>query len=98
MREPAVLLIAALAACSAPQRPRMYPAGTDRDDGYGDLAQLSARLYLGNGSDAPFGAHRGRRGRVDRTDVDVYGGDPYGGASYGEAGRSEEHKSEIQTR
>jgi hypothetical protein len=85
MRAPAVLAIAALAACSAPQRSRMYPAGTDRDDGYGDLAQLSARLYIGNGSDAPFAAHR-RRGHVDRGEVDAYGGDPYGGASYGDLG------------
>ena len=77
--------LAAAAACSAPQRSRMYPAGTDRDDGYGDLAQLSARLYLGNGSDAPFAAHR-RRGHVERTEVDAYGGDPYGGASYGDLG------------
>jgi hypothetical protein len=57
----------------------MYPAGTDRDDGYGDLAQMSTRLYLGNGSDAPFVAHHHRA----RPEADGYGGDPYGGASYG---------------
>jgi hypothetical protein len=75
----ALAAVAALGACSAPQRSRMYPAGTDRDDGYGDLAQMSARLYLGNGSDAPFVAHRHRA----RPEADGYGGDPYGGASYG---------------
>lgn len=72
------LLITLLAACSSPQRSRMYPAGTDRDDGYGDLAQMSARLYLNNGSDAPFAPRRHRRARPD---VDAYGGDAYGGAS-----------------
>jgi hypothetical protein len=80
MRALAIPLIAAVAACSAPPRSRMYPAGTDRDDGYGDLAQLSARLYIGNGSDAPFAAHRSRR---PRAEIDAYGGDAYGGASYG---------------
>jgi len=77
----ALAAVAASGACSAPQRSRMYPAGTDRDDGYGDLAQMSARLYLGNGSDAPFVAHR-HRARAE-ADADAYGGDPYGGASYG---------------
>jgi hypothetical protein len=77
MRACAALVIAA-AACSAPQRSRMYPAGSDKDDGYGDLAQLSARLYLGNGSDASFA-----RPPHHRRDGDPYGGDPYGGAAYG---------------
>lgn len=85
MRVPAVLVIAALAACHAPPRSRMYPAGTDRDDGYGDLAQLSARLYIGNGSEAPLAAHR-RRSHVERNEIDGYGGDAYGGASYGDLG------------
>lgn len=84
MRELAVPLIAALAACGSPQRPRMYPAGTDRDDGYGDLAQMSARLWIGNGSNAaPPAAHRGGRARGDGN---RYGGDPYGGEGYGEGG------------
>lgn len=72
--------LAAVAACHAPQRSRMYPAGTDRDDGYGDLARMSARLTLGNGGDAPLATHR-HRARPE--DGDAYGGDPYGGASYG---------------
>jgi hypothetical protein len=77
MRVCAALVIAA-AACSAPQRSRMYPAGSDKDDGYGDLAQLSARLYIGAGSDAPFTAHPPHHRRDD-----AYGGDPYGGSAYG---------------
>lgn len=81
MRERAILLIAAAVACGAPQRSRMYPAGSDKDDGYGDLARMSARLSIGGGSDAsPFAAHRARRASPES---DAYGGDPYGGASYG---------------
>lgn len=81
MRERAVLLIAAVVACGAPQRSRMYPAGSDKDDGYGDLARMSARLSIGGGSDAsPFAAPPARR---LAPEADAYGGDPYGGASYG---------------
>jgi hypothetical protein len=82
MRERAALLIAAVVACGSPQRSRMYPAGTDKDDGYGDLARMSARLSIGGGSASPFAAHRARRARPE---ADPYGGDPYGGASYGDA-------------
>jgi len=84
MRERAVLLIAAVVACGSPPRSRMYPAGTDKDDGYGDLARMSARLSIGGASASPFAAHHGRRASTD-TDTDAYGGDPYGGASYGGA-------------
>lgn len=81
MRERAVLLIAAVVACGAPRRSRMYPAGSDKDDGYGDLARMSARLSIGGGSDAsPFAVHRSRRAPPE---ADAYGGDPYGGTSYG---------------
>jgi hypothetical protein len=83
MRARAVLLIAAV-ACSAPRRSRMYPAGSDKDDGYGDLARMSARLSIGGGSNAsPFAtpAHR----PAPEADADTYGGDPYGGASDGDA-------------
>jgi hypothetical protein len=82
VRERAVLLIAAMVACGSPQRSRMYPAGSDKDDGYGDLARMSARLSIGGGSASPFAAHRARRARPE---ADPYGGDPYGGASYGDA-------------
>lgn len=59
----------------------MYPAGSDKDDGYGDLAQKSARLLTGDGSDEPLATPR--RGRRARLDGDPYGGDPYGGSAYG---------------
>jgi hypothetical protein len=76
-----VVWIAALVACGAPQRSGMYPAGSDKDDGYGDLAQKSAHLLIGDGSDAALLAPR--RGHRARSEGDVYGGDPYGGAMYG---------------
>lgn len=84
MRQRAVLLIAAVVACSAPQRSRMYPAGSDKDDGYGDLARMSARLTLGGGA-SPFAAHRARRTspEADPDGGDAYGGDAYGGDAYG---------------
>ncbi|HEX3763227.1 MAG TPA: hypothetical protein VHW23_31250 [Kofleriaceae bacterium] len=82
MRERAVLLIAAAVACGGPRPSRMYPAGSDKDDGYGDLARMSARLSIGGGSDAsPFAAHRRRA----RPEADPYGGDAYGDASDGDA-------------
>jgi hypothetical protein len=81
VRERAVLLIAAVMACSSPQRSRMYPAGSDKDDGYGDLARMSARLTIGGGV-SPFAAHRARR---TSPEADPYGGDAYGGDAYGGA-------------
>jgi hypothetical protein len=84
MPQRAILLIAAFAACRSPHPSPMYPAGSDKDDGYGDLARMSARLQLGNRSDAsPFAPRRARRPRVE---PDPYGGDPYGGAAYGSTG------------
>lgn len=76
--------IAVLVACRAPHPSPMYPAGSDKDDGYGDLAQKSAHLLIGGGSDAAaFGPrrHRPRPGYGG----DAYGGDPYGGDPYGGA-------------
>lgn len=53
----------------------MPPAGSDQDDGYGDLAQKSAQLLIGDGSDAPPLAPRKRRSRDDLSrDNDPYTG------------------------
>jgi hypothetical protein len=82
----AALLTAVLAACGSSQRSRMYPAGSDKDDGYGDLAQKSARLLIGDGSDAPLPPHHSRRARADAA----YGGDPYGGATDGDDADTDE--------
>src|SRR5262249_45559503 len=78
MRERAVLVIAAVVAWGAPQRSRMYPAGSDKDDGYGDLARMSARLSIGGSGASPFAAPRARR---TSPEADPGGGDSYGGAS-----------------
>jgi hypothetical protein len=84
MRARSALLLATLVACgscSSSRRSHMYPAGSDRDDGYGDLAQKSARLLIGDGSDAPLAPHHRRR-----SPAGAYGGDPYGGAVYAGGG------------
>ncbi|HET7504382.1 MAG TPA: hypothetical protein VFK02_25345 [Kofleriaceae bacterium] len=73
-------LLLALVACGSSQRARLYPAGSDRDDGHGDLAQKSARLFTHTEPELSlFAARRGHRLRAG----DPYGGDAYGGASYG---------------
>jgi len=70
------LLIVALAACGSSRSSHLYPAGSAKDDGYGDLAQQSARLLTREGPDAvALALHRPRpRARA------AYGGDAYGGA------------------
>jgi hypothetical protein len=78
----AILGIAVLAACGSSQRPQMYPAGSEKDDGYGDLAQQSARLLTSTDAEtaALFAPRHHRRARPEG---DPYGGDLYGGALYG---------------
>lgn len=74
------ILLLAVAACGSGHRSQLYPAGSDKDDGYGDLAQKSARLLTGDPADGSlFGSRRSHR----RHDGDPYGGNPYGGTSYG---------------
>jgi hypothetical protein len=82
----AALLVALAAACGSSQRSRMYPAGSDKDDGYGDLAQKSARWLTSTEPEASLftpGRHRRARADGDPYGGDPYGGDPYGGALYG---------------
>jgi hypothetical protein len=71
---------ALLAACRSPPRSQLYPAGSEKDDGYGDLAQKSARLLTSDGSEPPLFPPRSHRRA--RAGGDPYGGDPYGGESY----------------
>lgn len=72
-----VLVVVVLAACGAAPSPRLYPAGSDRDDGYGELAQASVRLWIGGDGEPLIGARSPRRAAR-------YGGDAYGGAVYGD--------------
>jgi hypothetical protein len=71
--------VAGLAACRSSSRPAMYPAGSEHDDGYGDLAQKSAQLLTSDGRDPPLPAARHRR--FGGAEGDPYGGNPYGGAA-----------------
>jgi hypothetical protein len=69
----AVLVVAGVAACGgAPTPGGLYPAGSPRDDGYGELAQASTQLSLGDDGGLPPLARRARRGGA------------YGGAVYGD--------------
>ncbi|HEX4421622.1 MAG TPA: carboxypeptidase-like regulatory domain-containing protein [Kofleriaceae bacterium] len=70
-----VVVVVAAVACGRPSRPVMYPAGSDKDDGYGDLAQQSAHLSTSDDDDAPFPPHHRHH-----ADGAPYGGDPYGAA------------------
>src|SRR5262245_58817438 len=77
MRALPILLLAA--ACGSGHPTQLYPAGSDKDDGYGDLAQKSSRLLTADPADpSPFAPRRGRRHAGD-----PYGGNPYGGTTYG---------------
>ena len=71
------LVIALAAACGPSRGSPMYPAGSDKDDGYGELAQKSARLLTHDGADPVTLALR----RPHVHPGDPYGGDPYGGAA-----------------
>lgn len=71
------LVIALAVACGSSRRSAMYPAGSDKDDGYGELAQKSARLLTHDGADPVQLALR----RPHIHAGDPYGGDPYGGAA-----------------
>lgn len=84
MASRAVLVIAATAAACSHHSPALYPAGTARDDGYGDLAQKSASL-LTTTDDAPAFAPRHHH---HSRDGEPYGGDPYAGA-YADDGEAE---------
>jgi len=50
------VLVLAVVACGSGHRSQLYPAGSDKDDGYGDLAQKSARLLTSDAPDAARGA------------------------------------------
>jgi hypothetical protein len=80
----ALLLLAGGVACRPPPTQTMWPAGTDRDDGHGELARASAQIWIGENSGPGFGDSRSRR--FDDVGGDSYGGSIYGGDAYGGLG------------
>ncbi len=72
----ASLLLAVVAACSSVRTAPLYPAGSNQDDGYGDLAQQSARLRTRAGADPIELALQQPSARP----AAAYGGAAYGGA------------------
>jgi len=74
---PRALALAVLAACGCATSPAVSKAGDNHDEGAGELARASIRLWLGGAEHPPPPEVRRRH-----TD-DIYGGDPYGGGAYG---------------
>jgi hypothetical protein len=73
-----------ISACGGPAQ-NLYPAGSDKDDGHGVLAQASARFMRHEpGTEEDLFTLSSQR-RRDRSDDDDEGG-AYGGAAYGGAG------------
>ena len=72
-------LIASI-ACRTEAAAPLYPVGTEKDDGHGELARASSKFLTAEGSD---------EGDVNGQNVNavqqynLYGGDPYGGGVYG---------------
>ena len=80
-------------ACGGPSRASLAKAGTEKDEGAGDLARASLHLSSAGSNTEPDGfTDVGRPAR--RWDVSyaspygggTYGGDPYGGLAYGGGG------------
>ncbi len=79
-------------ACGGSHRANLAKAGTEKDEGAGDLARASFRLGAGSNTEAEGFTDAARPTR--RWDVNyasqygggMYGGDPYGGATYGGTG------------
>ena len=70
------LVLAVVCACHS-SSPQLYPAGSDRDDGHGWLAQASSQYMTEEGDEEGLDTTARRRG---------YGGDSYGGDAYGNGG------------
>jgi hypothetical protein len=86
------LALATGISCGSAQRTPLAKAGTEKDEGAGDLARAS--LHLTTRSDQEpegFAAEPQRRQRWEANypyayGGAIYGGDPYGGAQYGGVG------------
>jgi hypothetical protein len=81
MRTHAAVLLAMIAAACGGSRPRqpLYAAGSERDEGHGQLAQASAKLMTDEETEprlAPGGSSGAKGGKAD-------GDGAYGGTTYG---------------
>ena len=72
---PWLAVVAAVCACRG-KAPPLYPAGSDKDDGHGLLAQASTQILTGD---------EGDEGLADDARPRAYGGNGYGGSAYGGA-------------
>ena len=69
------------AACGG-SPPKLFPAGTDKDDGHGELAKASSRFMTSEQSEEDLFTSSGRSAPRTEYGGDAYGGDPYGGSGY----------------
>lgn len=70
--------VAIVAGCgSAP--PKLFPAGTDKDEGHGELAKASAKLMTGDEPDEDLFTTSARAKRPTESAGDTYGGSTYAG-------------------
>jgi hypothetical protein len=89
-----LLAVSAGFACGGSQRASLASAGTDKDEGAGDLARASHHLTAAAGADHEAEAFTDGSRPTRRWDTDaalayggsMYGGDPYGGFAYGGVG------------
>jgi hypothetical protein len=79
-----LISVAGLSCGGRTGAPALPKAGSDGDDGAGQLASASAQIYMGAGSDdgSGFGPDHAHA-RTDSYDAYGYGGYGYGGYSYG---------------
>ncbi|NVB81993.1 MAG: hypothetical protein HOV81_26665 [Kofleriaceae bacterium] len=83
MRTLAGLVVALLIACGGAQHTELAPAGSEKDEGAGELARASLDLRTPDSTDDSAFADRPSRSRDYGYGGDIYGGDPYGGNPYG---------------
>ena len=78
-----LISVAGLSCGGRTRTPPLPKAGSDGDDGAGQLASASAQIYVGGGSDEEGFApdQRAHPGAYDS--YGIYGGDGYGGGGYG---------------
>jgi hypothetical protein len=73
----------ALIGCHGDQPAPLYPTGTEKDDGHGELARASSKFLTAEGSDDGTGGEVVGQNVNAVDQYNMYGGDPYGGGIYG---------------